>query len=871
MDRDAMLHLLRKSTNNAPVPISNIPYDKTILERHVIDSLSDDETESSPDGAKWISIVQEQARHCPSLSAMDLMEIAEQTGFRVELSWARQKSQHGGVDAVFHQFEQSKNGSRMMIRFPTDDDEKPPSDLTSRPLQRLQSRRIEAQLREWLQRALPSYMVPARIIMLDNMPVNTNGKVDRRKLSQKARTTVSTVRSTTVRVAPRNLVEAVLCDEFTAVLGIEVGITDNFFELGGHSLMATKLAARLSRRLDIKVSVKEVFAQPIVGDLAAILHRGSSMHRPITSTPYDKPVEQSYAQNRLWFLDQLNVGGSSYLMPLATRLRGVLDIDALTVALHALEQRHETLRTTFEEHDGVGMQIVHESDLRPLKVIDLSFGLNDSFIEPLLLEQTTPFDLTSEPGWRVALLRLGEKDHILSIVMHHIASDGWSIDVLRKELGQFYTTAVEGEDPLFHTKPLPIQYRDFSAWQKQEEQLADHQRQLDYWTEQLADSVPGELLSDKPRPAVLSSSAGTVPLVIEGQVYEKLQAFCTAQEVTVFTVLLAAFRAAHFRLTGAEDATIGTPIANRNRSELEDMIGFFVNTQCIRIVVEEGQDFEGLVQEVRSATMSAFENQDVPFERIVSALIPGSRDTSRNPLMQLMFALHSQHSLGRLTLEGLDSEPIPTTATTRLDVEFHLFQDEGRLNGSALFATDLFEAETVQGVVSVFHEILRRGLDQPQTPIAFLPLTDGMSELERMQLLDIHSTDYPRDSSVVDVFRDQVSAYPDTIAVKDSSSQLTYRELEEISDELSAWLRQRQYPTGTLIGVLAPRSCEAIATFLGIIKADLAYLPLDINVPAARVEAILSAVPGQKLVLTGKGVTIPDIQLLDVEWMSTLR
>jgi non-ribosomal peptide synthetase component F len=418
---------------------------------------------------------------------------------------------------------------------------------------------------------------------------------------------------------------------------------------------------------------------------------------------------------------------------------------------------------------------------------------------------------------------------------------------------------------LAQVSPLPIQYRDFSTWQKQPEQVAEHQRQLEYWTTQLADSSPAELLTDLPRPAVLSGKRRCVQLAIEGAVYESLQAFCRSHQVTSFVVLLAAFRAAHYRLTGAEDATIGTPIANRNRPELEDMIGFFVNTQCMRITVGDDDTFDGLVQQVRSTATAAFANQDVPFERIVSALLPGSRDTSRNPLVQLMFALHSQEDLGKIQLEGLVGEPVPTASSTRFDVEFHLFQAVGSLSGSVLFTTDLFEPETIQGMVNVFQEVLRRGLEHPQTPIASLLLTDGLEELRSMGLLEIERTEYPRESSVIDVFCEQVATCPDATAVTDSSSQLTYAQLDRQSDELAAWLRRRHMAAETLVGVLAPRSCQTIVTFLGILKANLAYLPLDVNVPSARIEAILSTVSGCRLVLLGHDVPAPVIQLPDVE------
>ena len=867
MDRHALAQLLHNSSNASIVAVSSIPYSKTILERHII-AVLDDKGHEGAEEAAWLSAVRYAAKCCPSLSAMDLVELGEQAGFRVEISWARQSLQSGGLDAIFHRYLPIREGARVMFHFPTNDEGRSLATLINRPLQRQRNQQIERQVRNGLQVQLPSYMIPGRIMVLEQMPINANGKVDRHELMQKAAAAAAAAAATKeaprdARVPPRDDVEAAVCEECANVLGVEVGVTDNFFDLGGHSLMATRLAARISRRLDAHVSVKDIFDRPVLADLAGEIRRGSTPHVAIPHLEYSGPVELSFAQGRLWFLDRLNLGATWYLMAIAVRLRGPLRLDALNSALQALEERHESLRTTFEERDGVGVQVVHPFCRKEAK--EVKVPADEALLEALRLEQTTAFDLEREPGWRVSVFQQGDEDHVLSIVMHHIISDGWSVDVLRRELATLFSAATRGRDPSSELGALPIQYRDFAVWQKQAEQAAEHERQLQYWTEQLADSHPAELLCDKPRPAVPSGEAGVVETTIEGPLYRGLQRFCKARQVTPFVVLLAAFRAAHYRLTGADDATIGTPIANRNRREVEELVGCFVNTQCMRITVED-ESFEGLVQQARATVTAAFANQDVPFERVVSALLPGSRDTSRNPLVQLMFAVHSQRHLGEIHLEGLAGEAVPGTASTRFDVEFHLFQGAERLNGSVLFASELFEPETLRGMVAVFQEVLRRGLDEPQTPVALLPLIDGLAELRDRGLLEIERMAYPRDSSIVDVFHEQVMACPDAPAVKDSSTQLTYAELDRQSDVLAAWLRRRRFAAETLIGVLAPRSCQTVVAFLGILKANLAYLPLDTNTPAGRIETILSSLAGHKLVLLGAEVQAPSIQLEDVEF-----
>ncbi|KAF3012566.1 nrps [Neopestalotiopsis sp. 37M] len=580
---------------------------------------------------------------------------------------------------------------------------------------------LEKDIRNWLQTFFPSYMIPARIVVLKQMPLNTNGKIDRKKLVQIAVASLK-IRLVAARVLPRNETEAVLCEEFAKLFGnIEIGITDSFFDLGGHSLMATKLAARLSSRLDARVSVKHVLDLPVLADLAATIRCGSKSHSPIPRIDYVGPVEQSFAQGRMWFFHQLDPRSEQYLVPLAVRLHGPLHTVALSKALHALEQRHETLRTTFETMDGVGMQVVHPFRKSELRVTSVPDSQKASLIRLLHEEQTTPFKLESEPGWRVSLFRFGEDDHVLSIVMHHIISDDWSIDILQQELARFYSAALHGQAILPPGSHLLAQYREFSAWEKQEEQMASQERQLQYWVKQLKDSTPAELLNDHQRPAALSGQAGEVQFMIDSDLYEKAETFCRDRQVTWFVVLLSAFRATHFRLTGVEDSNIGTPVANRSRQELEDIIGFFVNTQCLRITIDKDDTFEGLIRRVRSTVTEALDNQDIPFERIVTAVLPGSRDMSRNPLVQLIFALHSQQDLNTIQLEGLTGEPIATAFSTRFDVEFHLFQENDMLKGSVLFATDLFEHSTIQNMVAVFQETLLRGLEEPK----YLTLLDS--------------------------------------------------------------------------------------------------------------------------------------------------
>ena len=856
MSKQSLAELLCSSEQTSVLAVRNIQVSKGDVERHLLRSLRQENAEETT--GSWIAAADLAAEREESASAADLHDIASQAGFCVDISWARHASQDGAMDAVFHHHRPTEDAGRTFFQFPTEEQTQPNGPLINQPVQQHQHRLTATQLGAHLQTLLPPYMIPAQIVVLDEMPLNPSGKVDRRALAQHAlRAPRNNPIST--RQAARNPTEKALCEEFSEVLGVEVGIDDTFFEHGGHSLMATKVAARISRRLDAQISVKDIFDHPKVRDLAATLERGTASHRAMPSSGYSGPVEQSFAQGRLWFLHQLHQHASWYSMPLAVRLRGPLQKNALRVAFNALAQRHEILRTTFEDHDGVGMQVVQEYDAKELRVIDASQSEDESIMHLLRKEQQEEFNLSAQPGWRVALIQLKDnEDHILSITMHHILSDGWSVDIFVRELSRFYKLALLSKDPLSSVSPLPVQYRDFAAWQRQGKQQEEHERQLAYWERQLKDSIPAELRTDRPRPARLSGQAGYVPVSVRGPLYARLQDFCRGREVTPFVALLAAFRVAHFRITGAGDATIGTPIANRNRPELENIIGFFVNTQCIRIGLGADDCFEDVVQRAYATAADAFAHQDVPFERIVSTLLPGIRDTSRNPLVQLMFALHSQKDLGKVQLDGLTSETLPIVPATRFDIEFHLWQEDGRLGGDIFFATDLYEPETIKSLGSVFQEVLRQGLERPDIAVPVLPLTNGREDMQRLGLLPSSTVVGRYETSVVDLFCKQVKMNADATAVADATSRLTFAELDLQSQRLATWLQKLELVPETLVGVLAPRSCEAIVAYLGILKAGLAYLPLDTNVPAARTDAVLAAVDGHKHVLIGSKISLPD-------------
>ncbi|CAE7222058.1 Destruxin synthetase [Pyrenophora teres f. teres] len=847
LDRQSLLQQLKSLSSAPAVAVSNIPYSKTIVSRCLVHSLDGTEAET-PDSPDWLASVHQRAQDCPSLSATELVELAQEVDCRVEISWSRQHSQQGGLDAIFHRY-QPLTGERVMFRFPTDHAERPLHSLSSRPLRQQFLQKTQQRLLEMLEAQLPTYMVPQTLAILDAMPVNQNGKVDRKALEQQIDTQKG---QSGLKRQPETETQRTMQQLWAGVLAIDadsIGLDDSFFRLGGDSIAAMKLVGE-ARRAGIHLTVADLFRNPKLDQLtAAAIASAHASPASIPQVEHAGPVAQSFAQGRLWFLEELHPGLTWYLMPLAVRIRGPLDLVALHSALLAVERRHETLRTTFATVDGASVQVVQPFQAKDLNIIDIVPGDEQGLTEAVHQDHSTPFDLRTEPGWRVTVYRMSNDDHVLSTVMHHIISDGWSVDVLMRELAAFYSASMRGQDPLSQVQPLSVQYRDFSVWQREQAQADEHQKQLSYWVEQLQSSRPAELLCDKPRPAALSGEAGVQSIEIAGPLYAKLQSFCQLHGVTQFVVLLAAFRATHFRLTGQEDATIGTPNANRDRWEVKDMVGFFVNMQCLRIKIGD-ESFEELVQQVHEVAVASHANADVPFENIVSKL-KNDRDLSRHPLVQLVFAVHAQRDLGQLKLEGVETENLGDTVTSRFDLEFHFSQQADGLWGSVMFSTDLYAPETIDNMLSVFRRVLETCLEQPQAAVASMPLLRDAdyAKLDAMGLVRVEKTAYPRDSSVVDLFREQAAACPSRVAVKDSVAEMTYAQLDAASDVLARWLARRSLAPETLVGVFASRSCEAIVAFLGILKANLAYLPFDVKTPATRMEDILSSRPGHRLIL----------------------
>ena len=596
-----------------------------------------------------------------------------------------------------------------------------------------------AELRSFLSRDLPDYMVPSAYEFLDALPLTPSGKVDRKALPA-----VSGEREPSeVYLGPRNKIEASLVGIWEELLKTRpIGVRDNFFELGGHSLLATRLIARTETMLGYKVSLARLFQSPTIESLAENLQEEQSKHASLIPLPIegsnqrkvpdiqlnrraDQPVPLSFSQQRLWFIDRLLPGSSLYNLPIAFRLRGQLDIPCLRRSLEAVVRRHEVLRTTIGDVDGEPFQVVAQDWSLGLAVRDLTTRpepLRENEASNLLSEEALrPFDLGRDLMLRATLLRLAEKEHVLLLVMHHIASDGWSLSVLMRELSHYYQRYLIGKEGSL--EELPIQYADYAIWQRQWLQGEALDKQLSYWRQNLA-GVPRvlELPTGRPRPAIQTFQGASQRMQLPPRLVQDLKILCSREKATLFMTLLAAFQLLLSRYAGREDIVVGSPIAGRNRQETEDLIGFFVNTLVLRTDLSGDPTFRELLGRVREVALGAYAHQDIPFERLVDEL-QAERDLSHHSLVQVMFVLQNAPQ-GKIVLSGLDISPFRIRSNqAKFDLTLSVAEGESGMTIALGYNTDLFTPSSMEQMLAHFRlllESIRRASGAPAVTSNFL-------------------------------------------------------------------------------------------------------------------------------------------------------
>ena len=750
-------------------------------------------------------------------------------GFRIELGEVEAAlSQHSDVQASCVIPREDTPGDKRLVAYLVANQECTPT---------------ISELRQFLKAKLPEYMIPNAFVMLESLPLTPSGKVDRRTLP------VPDLHSeiTDKYVAPRTPIEELLAQIWAQVLKVEaVGIYDNFFELGGHSLLATQVVSRIRNIFKVELPLRELFATATLGELALVIEQLQQQNLQLSAPPIvprakntDLPL--SYAQQRLWFLDQLQPLSAFYNVPVALRLVGTLNVAALEQSLQKIIHRHEALRTNFVTVDGQPTQVIQTQGNWKVSIVDfkyLSTTEQEIATQQLAQQQAIqPFNLATEPLIRPTLIVLSKTEHALLVCMHHIVFDGWSVGVFVEELAALYNAYSQGQpSPL---APLPIQYADFAIWQRNWLQGDVLQSQLSYWQQQLA-NAPAllSLPTDRPRPSVQTFAGAYQQFALPTELTDRLVKLSQEQNCTLFMTLLAAYDTLLYRYTGAVDILVGSPIANRDRSEIEGLIGFFVNTLVMRSNLAGNPSFSELLSRVQEVALSAYAHQNLPFEILVEALQP-ERDLSHTPLFQVMFALQNA-SPSEVELAGLTVTPwIIEGATAKFDLSLLMQNTATGLVGCWEYNTDLFDASTIKRMTGHFVTLLEGIITNPEERISQLPL---LTAIEQQQLLvewNNTQADYPQNKCIHQLFEEQVELAPDAVAVVFGNQQLTYHQLNCRANQLAHYLRSLGVTLDVLVALCVERSLDMVVGLLGVLKAGGAYLPLDPEYPIERLSFML--------------------------------
>jgi amino acid adenylation domain-containing protein/non-ribosomal peptide synthase protein (TIGR01720 family) len=774
------------------------------------------------------------ARYLPSGELEYIGRIDNQVkirGFRIEL---------GEIEAAINQHS-SISASVVIVREDGTENKSLIAYITVQPQQTI----AIPELRRFLESKLPNYMVPMAIVVLEALPLTPNGKIDRGALPAPDLTQLI---SESNFVAPATPVEEMLTGIWAQVLGLEkIGVNDNFFDLGGHSLIATRVISQIRQVFEVEIPLRRLFELPTVSELAKEIQTAIKADKRLEVPPI-KPIARSqelslsFAQQRLWFLSELEPNSPFYNIPAAVRLEGQLNLAALEQSFNEILRRHEVLRTNFRTVAGQAIAVISPATPQLLSVIDLSElppTQQETQVRQLALaEAQQPFNLEADTLLRVKLLCLSEQEYVTLLTMHHIVSDGWSIDVLVRELATLYQGFCQGQP-----SPLPeleIQYADFAAWQRQWLEGEVLESQLAYWRKQL-DGAPAvlELPTDYPRPAIQSSRGATYSFCLSPDQSLALKSLSRQQGSTLFMTLLAAFKTLLHRYTGSNDIVIGSPIANRNHSQIEGLIGFFVNTLVLRTNLADNPSFQELLHRVKEVALGAYTHQDTPFELLVEKMQP-QRDLSHTPLFQVMFVLqnaqNSDIELTGLTLSTLETD----SGTAKFDLTLDMRETQQGLVGTLEYTIDLFEPQTIQRMAGHLQTLLSGIIANPAQRLSELPLLTAEEQSQLLVDWNQAQIEYSQDQCIHQLFEKQVEKTPDAVAVVFENEQLTYRQLNQRANQLANYLQKLGVGAEVLVGICVERSPLMLIGILAILKAGGAYVPLDPDYPQERLGFMLS-------------------------------
>jgi len=718
-----------------------------------------------------------------------------------------------------------------------------------------------AELREHLRGRLPDYMVPGAVVVLRELPLTRNGKVDRQALPVPEE--VSEEGEEDLK-APRTPFEEVLVGLWSELLGVDrVGTDQSFFDLGGHSLLATQLMSRVRESFRLELPLRSVFESPTVESLAQRIEeamRSGPELQALAIEPVSREGELalSFAQQRLWFLNQLEPDSAFYNNPLALRLQGRPEVSVLAATLSEVVRRHEVLRTRFAAVEGRPSQVIEPATAVSLPMVDLSglsVDLREAEARELAgTEAARPFDLMRGPLLRPLLLRLDPAEHVVLLTLHHIASDAWSLGILAREVSQLYTAFSEGRpSPL---PELPVQYADYAVWQRSRLSGEVLSAELSYWREGLAGLPPRlELPTDRPRPAVQTYRGSQRPLFIPEPLSRALHELGRREGVTLFMALLAGFTVLLGRLSGQDDLAVGTPIAGRNRLETEGLIGFFINTLVLRGRLSGEPTFRELLAQVREETLGAYAHQELPFEKLVDELQP-ERSLAHAPLFQVMFTLQNAPRQ-ELRLGPLELAPVETERqTTKFDLELMATETSGGVQLMLQYSADLFEAATTDRMLSALEALLTGVVEVPDRRVSELSLLTR-EERDRV-LVEWNQTSVEPGHTVClhERFESWCERSPQAVALVFEGRELTFAELNARANRLAHALRKRGVGPEERVGICLERSAEVVVALLAVLKAGGAYVPIDPAYPRERLSFLLEE--------SGASVLITEESLADL-------
>ncbi|WP_456279693.1 amino acid adenylation domain-containing protein [Bacillus sp. K7] len=698
-----------------------------------------------------------------------------------------------------------------------------------------------AELRRYVGASIPDYMVPAAFVEMDELPLTPNGKLNRKALPAPDFSTSVSDRG------PRTPQEEILCDLFAEVLGLaRVGIDDSFFELGGHSLLAARLMSRIREVMGAELGIAKLFDEPTVAGLAAHLDQAQSVRPALQRAERPEKIPLSFAQRRLWFLHCLEGPSPTYNIPVAIRLSGELDQSVLQAALYDLVCRHESLRTIFPESQGTSYQHILDADqARP--VLHVTEMAEKELSERLAEAVRYSFDLAAEPAFRAELFVIGPGECVLLLLVHHIVGDGWSLTPLTRDLGAAYAARCHGKAPEW--APLAVQYADYALWQQELLGSGDDPNsliagQLAFWKETLR-NLPDqlELPTDYSRPAEPSHDGDTIHFRIEPELHKRLQELACANRVSLFMVLQSGLAALLTRLGAGTDIPVGSPIAGRNDDALGDLVGLFINTLVLRTDTSGDPSFRELLDRVREVNLAAYENQDLPFERLVEVLNP-ARSRATHPLFQIMLAFQNTPD-AELHLPDMDSSlQIHSVGSAKFDLTLEISENRladgtpNGLEGLLEYSTDLFKQETAQALADRLMRLLEATESDPNQHIGNL---DILAPEERSNMVtDWQSvSDKLPHACLPEQFEKQAALSPDAIAVVYEDQALRYAELNERANRLARMLISEGVGPEQFVALALPRSLEMAVGLLAVLKAGAAYLPLDPDYPADRIAFML--------------------------------